>query len=330
MRTRSKRARKCPVRERPMRKNGHDRNGRQRWQCDTCKATTTATIESRSRASTLRAFLDWLLEAAPQRRLGCDARTFRRRSAWCWDLEPRIHPDGVVHHVVMADGTYVNGWRLLTAVDGNDGEALAWQWCSREGTAAYKALFEQIAPPDVLVCDGMKGIQRACAETWPNTRIQRCLVHVQRDTRADLTGKPRLQAGRKLKRLADMLARVHEPDAAVRWGGAPDAWHGRWKRMLAERTYAKDNPDDPRAATSRADGGGPICRCAAPISDSNASSKTAHSSVSSTPSSRFSARCRVTATGSKAASTPRPNACSSTTAGFPRHTCAAPANGTAT
>ena len=177
-----------------MRKNGHDRNGRQRWQCDTCKATTTATIESRSRASTLRAFLDWLLEAAPQRRLGCDARTFRRRSAWCWDLEPRIHPDGVVHHVVMADGTYVNGWCLLTAVDGNDGEVLAWQWCSREGTAAYKALFEQIAPPDVLVCDGMKGIQRACAETWPDTRIQRCLVHVQRDTRADLTGKPRLQA----------------------------------------------------------------------------------------------------------------------------------------
>ena len=169
-----------------MRKNGHDRNGRQRWQCDTCKATTTATIESRSRASTLRAFLDWLLEAAPQRRLGCDARTFRRRSAWCWGLEPRILPDGVVHHVVMADGTYVNGWCLLTAVDGNDGEVLAWQWCSRESTAAYKALFEQIAPPDVLVCDGMKGIQRACAETWPDTRIQRCLVHVQRDTRADL------------------------------------------------------------------------------------------------------------------------------------------------
>ncbi|WP_143251356.1 IS1 family transposase, partial [Bifidobacterium pseudolongum] len=162
MRTRSKRARKCPVCGRPMRKNGHDRNGRQRWQCDTCKATTTATIKSRSRASTLRAFLDWLLEAAPQRRLGCDARTFRRRSAWCWDLEPRIHPDGVVHHVVMADGTYVNGWCLPTAVDGNDGEALAWQWCSRESTAAYKALFEQIAPPDVLVCDGMKGIQRAC------------------------------------------------------------------------------------------------------------------------------------------------------------------------
>ena len=250
MRTRSKRARKCPVCGRPMRKNGHDRNGRQRWQCDTCKATTTATIESRSRASTLRAFLDWLLEAAPQRRLGCDARTFRRRIAWCWDLEPRIRPDGVVHHVVIADGTYVNGWCLLTAVDGGDGEVLAWQWCDRESTAAYKALFAQLAPPGVLVCDGMKGIQRASAETWPDTQIQRCLVHVQRDTRADLTSKPRLQAGRELKGLADMLTRVHDAEAAARWGGALNAWHERWKTMLAERTFAKDHPDDPKAATS--------------------------------------------------------------------------------
>ncbi len=261
-----------------------------------------------------------LLEAAPQRRLGCDARTFRRRSAWCWQLEPRIRPDGVVHHVVMADGTYVNGWCLLTAVDGGDGEVLAWQWRDRESTAAYKALFAQLAPPDVLVCDGMKGILKACAQTWPRTRVQRCLVHVQRDTRADLTGKPRLEAGRELKRLADMLTRVHDAETAIKWGGALNAWHERWKTLLAERTYAKDNPDDPEPPRAGADGGGPICRCAAPISGSNASSATAPCSVSSTPSSRFSARCRVTATGSRAASTPRSNACSSTTAGFPRRT----------
>ncbi|WP_129869497.1 IS1249 family transposase [Bifidobacterium pseudolongum] len=251
MRTRLKRARKCPICNRPMRKNGHDRNGRQRWQCDACNATTAATVASRSHASTLRAFLDWLLEAAPQRRLDCDARTFRRRSAWCWQLEPRIEPDGVVHRVVMADGTWVNGWCLLAAVDGQNGEVLAWQWCNRESTAAYRALFEQIAPPDVLVCDGMKGILKACAQIWPNTRVQRCLIHMQRDTRADPTSKPRLQAGRELKKLADMLTRIHDAEAAAGWGEAPDAWHERWKRMLAERTYAKDNPDDPRAATSK-------------------------------------------------------------------------------
>ena len=37
-----------------MRKNGHDRNGRQRWQCDACKATTTASAEARGRAAVVR------------------------------------------------------------------------------------------------------------------------------------------------------------------------------------------------------------------------------------------------------------------------------------
>ena len=139
-------------------------------------------------------------------------------------LAPGIEPDGVVHHTVMADGAYMNGWCLLVAIDGEDGEMLAWQWCDRESAAAYKALFEQIAPPDVLICDGMKGIGKACAEAWPGTRIQRCLIHVQRDTRADLTSRPRLEAGRELKRLADAPARIHDPEHAARWGEAPDAW----------------------------------------------------------------------------------------------------------
>ena len=76
-------------------------------------------------------------------------------------LAPGIEPDGVVHHTVMADGTHMNGWCLLVAIDGEDGEVLAWQWCDRESAAAYKALSEQIAPPDVLICDGMKGIGKA-------------------------------------------------------------------------------------------------------------------------------------------------------------------------
>jgi len=110
----------------------------------------------------------------------------------------------------MVDGTYMNGRCLLTAVDGEDGEVLAWQWCARESTPAYQALFEQLAPPDVLMCDGMKGILKARAQIWPHTRVQRCLVHVQRNPRADLPSKPRLEAGRELKYLADMPTRIHE------------------------------------------------------------------------------------------------------------------------
>ncbi|KOA59037.1 transposase [Bifidobacterium animalis subsp. animalis MCC 0499] len=231
-------------------KHGRSASGAQRWRCATCALTSTAPRADKARRCQLDEFLDWLLGAAPQRRRRESARNFRKRVDWCWGLAPGIEPDGVVHHTVMADGTYMNGWCLLVAIDGEDGEMLAWQWCDRESADAYKALFEQIAPPDVLICDGMKGIGKACAEAWPGTRIQRCLIHVQRDTRADLTSRPRLEAGRELKRLADALTRIHDPEHAARWGEAPDAWHERWKTMLAERTFAKDHPDDPKAATS--------------------------------------------------------------------------------
>ena len=102
---------------------------------------------------------------------------------------------------------------------------LAWQWCDREGTAAYQALFEQLAPPDVLVCDGVQGILKACREAWPDTRVQHCLVHVQRDIRADPTSRPRFAAGKELKRLSDMLTCVRDTGAAVRWGEALNVWH---------------------------------------------------------------------------------------------------------
>lgn len=330
MRKKSVRARKCPVCGNAMIKHGRSASDAQRWRCATCALTSTAPRADKARRCQLDEFLDWLLGAAPQRRRRESARNFRKRVDWCWGLAPGIEPDGVVHHTVMADSTYMNGWCLLVAVDGGDGEVLAWQWCDRESAAAYKALFEQIAPPDVLICDGMKGIGKACAEAWPGTRIQRCLIHVQRDTRADLTSRPRLEAGRELKRLADAPARIHDPEHAAPWGEALNAWHERWKGMLAERTYAKDHPDDPRAATSTSGWWWTHLPLRRAYFRLERLFKDGTLFCFLDPTLTAQAPCHATATASREGSTPRSSACSSTTAACPRRTCAAPANGTAT
>lgn len=112
----------------------------------------------------------------------------------------RIAPPDAKRHTVMADGTYMgHGWCLIIAIDGESGEVLAFQWCAHESKAAYLALFSGIPTPDVLITDGLRGAEAACLEAWPGTRIHRHLVHVQRNTRTDLTSRPRLQAGRELK-----------------------------------------------------------------------------------------------------------------------------------
>lgn len=230
-------------------KHGRTASGSQRWRCASCALTSTAPRRDAARRAQLREFLGWLLSGKAQWETGgTGGRAFRKRTGWCWRLRPAIAPDGRKRHVVMADGTYVaHGWCLLVAIDGATGETIAWQWCDRESTAAYMALFSRIPAPDALVTDGMRGILSACAQSWPGTRVQRCLVHVQRDTKADLTSRPRLQAGRELKKLSDALTRVDTPQEAARWGEGLNAWYVRWKDFIDERTMAADAPGDPRA-----------------------------------------------------------------------------------
>lgn len=176
-----------------MRKNGRTAAGTQRWKCADCSLGTTAPRPDRRHDADLRAFLDWLLSGRTQGDMGSGPRMFRKRTSWCWNIRPEIPTPAVKHHTVMADGTYMShDWCLIVAVDGETGEALGFQWCSHESKDAYAALFSRIPAPDVLVTDGLRGAESACTEVWPGARIQRCLVHVQRNTRADLTSKPRL------------------------------------------------------------------------------------------------------------------------------------------
>ncbi len=234
-----------------MKKNGRTGKGTQRWKCRACRLSSTMPQRGRRRAQTLEEFLSWLLgpssQTAPEST--GDARALRKRIAWCWSIRPRIAPPDAKRHAVMADGTYMgHDWCLIIAIDGESGEVLAFQWCAHESKAAYLALFSGIPTPDVLITDGLRGAEAACLEAWPGTRIHRRLVHVQRNTRTDLTSRPRLQAGRELKKLSGPPAGVETAEEAVGWGEALNAWHERWKGFIAERTFARDDPANPKAS----------------------------------------------------------------------------------
>lgn len=94
----------------------------------------------------LRRFLTWLTGKASQSELtGDSGRTFRRATAWCWQLEPRMPVTGEVHDAVLVDGVWIGSWCLLIA-QSSTGTVIAWQWAARETTAAWEALFAQIPP----------------------------------------------------------------------------------------------------------------------------------------------------------------------------------------
>ena len=223
-----------------LKRNGTTSAGTVRWRCTECGGSSVKRRPDVVRAAQLDAFVSWLLGPSRQFEHGRSARTFRRRHAWCWNVDPVITVTGEVYDQVQLDGTYLNdGWCLLSAING-DGDVIAIQWTDEEKTASWKALLERIPAPRVVVCDGGPGLASALAECWTDTKIQRCLVHVQRNVRGYVTMNPRTEAGKGLRRLSLALTKIRAREQAADWLVALNAWHQDYKGWLDERTTATD------------------------------------------------------------------------------------------
>ena len=111
---------------------------------------------------------------------------------------------------VFIDGLYLSGgWTFLVAR--NPTHVIAWQWAGSESAAAYSALLTPIAPPDLVTTDGAGGALKALHALWPDTPIQRCLIHIHCDTRRDLTRNPITTQGKALLAHSRKLLKITTP-----------------------------------------------------------------------------------------------------------------------
>lgn len=219
-------------------KNGRTAAGTQRWKCQHCGVSSVRKRQDLTRRHQLNDFLAWLLGKDSQSEFGAGetGRSFRHRVQWCWRVQPEITVTGEIYDEIQIDGIYLSSkWCCLIAITG--GKVIAWQWCDREKAVAWKALLEKIPPPRVVVTDGGSGLLSAVAQAWPQTRIQRCLVHVQRNVRIQLTTNPRTDAGKSLWALARSLTRVASADEAVKWLQNLNQWHQVHGHLTRQRTY---------------------------------------------------------------------------------------------
>lgn len=184
-----------------------------------------------------RIFIEWLLHGEKCSDFGLSRSSFYRAVQWCWQVEvPRPQVTAAVYDWVMVDGIYLPyGWCLLTAVS-VDG-LIGWQWCKRENSASYQALFTAFPPPLVVVCDGGSGVFKAVRQTWPTTVMQRCLYHVWTNTRSDLTLKPRTLAGKELLTLGRALLTLETPTQAIAWQESLHNWWQQYGHLTKEKTY---------------------------------------------------------------------------------------------
>ena len=216
-----------------MKKNGRTKAGAQRWRCTSCGSSKVAKNDTSSRW--LRSFVSWLLGKLSQAELKVNARTFRDHTHGFWRLWPIIPACDEVHHVVYMDGIWLSR-KCVVLIACTDEHVIGCHLARTENSKDWGCLMARIAPPDVLVCDGGGGIEKARRARWPRTRVQRCTFHAFCQVRRCTTTRPKTQAGADLYAIAKGLTRVGSLQASAEWLAAFHRWCADYEGFLRERS----------------------------------------------------------------------------------------------
>jgi hypothetical protein len=123
---------------------------------------------------------------------------------------------------------------------------LSWMFTVRESLASWLAFLKNLPAPDVAVIDGQKGLLAAILCLWPQAKIPRCLVHIERLARIKLTRQPKTRAGKELLMRVQRLFGVRTKRQRRRWLRAYRRWEHRHAAFLKERSYG-----EPKAGKKR-------------------------------------------------------------------------------
>ncbi|WP_340049796.1 IS1249 family transposase [Corynebacterium parakroppenstedtii] len=232
---------RCPVCTGPMKKNGTTTAGTPRWRCTNphCGSSLSRRRTDKARTRDVRTFHTYvtgttsLSDIARQHGVSRWTVTRRFRTFWLIDIPNQPDPDRIYDHIFI-DGTYTQAGclRIAASLD----HVIAWHWAPTESTQAYTQLLASIAPPLCVVLDGGQGALSAIKHCWPETQIQRCLVHAQRVVRRYTTSRPRTDAGRTLYRLALTLTGIRTQEQAAQWIVHLHEFGQVYKKFLNQKT----------------------------------------------------------------------------------------------
>jgi len=88
-----------------------------------------------------------------------------------------------------------------------------------------------------VTCDGLRNILRSIKKSSPNTIIQRCLAHIQREALIWLTKNPKSEAGMELRSIVKTLHLIQTKDQWGYWIVDLVNWYEKHKSFVNEKTY---------------------------------------------------------------------------------------------
>jgi len=228
-----------------MQRRGKTAAGSQRWFCQSCRISITRKRADIKHNGLRRQFTAWLssndnLETVAKRQ-DCSPRTLKRRFKSLWSEVPDIIvSSNISGGILISDATYLGGREHVVLVARSKQEMISWMFSERENALSWANFFSKLHIPDVIVCDGQRGMLAAIAVVWPRTKIQRCLLHVVRLVRIKLTRQPKTEAGITLKYIVRDVFSIRTRRQKRRWLRRFKHWMKKYAIFMAERTYGEN------------------------------------------------------------------------------------------
>lgn len=200
------------------------RNGRQRYRCKDCGALTTWNNKTVSLNNRFVWFREWIIGKQSYEQLversGYSERSLHRYFDAFLSNSPvwKIRSNECVN--LLIDGTYFTNKICLIVFRNQSVKATLFYRIS-DGEW-YDELFEDISnlihlgiKIESVTCDGLRSIMKAVKKASPQTTIQRCLAHIQRETLNWLSRNPKSRAGFELRQI---ILRLHLIEDKEYWG----------------------------------------------------------------------------------------------------------------
>lgn len=174
-------------------------------------------------------------------------RTLIRWFTPLWEstqLPPELNQDS--RAIYILDGVYLSGRENAALICRTMAAQMSWMFTVRESFASWLAFLKNLPAPDAVVVDGQKGLLAAILWLWPHTKIQRCIVHIERLARIKLTRQPKTRAGKELLALVQRLLGVRSKRQRRRWLYVYRRWERRHADFLKERSYGEPKAGEKR------------------------------------------------------------------------------------
>jgi len=200
-----------------LQKRGKTGNGSQRWFCKFCNNSTIDKRTEQRLISQINTFLEWALSKKTIKETAGKIcrKTFYNRAKKILEIEPQISKTGEVYNCLLADSTCIKKQSLLLLKTTE--YVVGYRWAESENKDDYIVLFSGFAPPKYLVSDGHSSIESACKKIWKTTKIQRCLVHIDRFVRNHVGVRPTEPAKLSIRKLAGKLFKIDTLKKAKNW-----------------------------------------------------------------------------------------------------------------